>query len=111
MRFKLAALVLAASCLPAIAQPPIVNALTPQGYISAVRGLAHIEEGAEGTYIHLEIPGATRTVVGFIPFGDEPTFSNLKDIEGRTVEIAGVVVLDGAPMIIMTDQAQLAIIS
>lgn len=51
MRFKLAALVLAASCLPATAQPPIVNALTAQGSVSAVRGLAHVEEGAQGTYI------------------------------------------------------------
>ena len=111
MRFKLAALVLAASCLPATAQPPIVNALTAQGSVSAVRGLAHVEEGAQGTYIHLEIPGATRAVSGFIPFGDEPTFPGLKNIEGHTVEIAGVVVLDGAPMIVMTDPAQLAIIS
>ena len=111
MRFKLAALVLAASCLPATAQPPIVNSLTSQGYVSAVRGLAHIEEGAQGTYIRLEIPGATRTVVGFIPFGDEPTFPKLKDIEGRTVEIAGVVELDGGPMIVMTDPNQLAIVS
>lgn len=115
MRFKLAALVLAASCIPAIAQPAIThpggaNALAVQGSISALRGTAHVVEGAQGTYIHLEIPGATRTIVGFIPFGDEPTFSNLKDAEGRTVVIAGVVVLDGGAEIVMTDPNQLAVI-
>ena len=110
MLLKSMALVLAASCLPAClpawAQPP----LTGQGSVSVVRGRAHVEEGAQGTYIHLEMPGAARSVTGFIPFGDEPTFRGLPDIEGRIVAIGGVVVLDGGPEIVMTDPNQLAIV-
>ena len=115
MRLKLAALLLAASCLPAAAQsiithPGGANALAVQGSITALRGTAHVTEGAEGTYIHLDVPGATRTVTGFIPFGDKSTFRNIDSIEGRTVVIAGVVVLDGGAEIVMTDPAQLAVI-
>jgi hypothetical protein len=115
MRLKLAALLLAAACLPATAQsiitrPGGANTLVVQGSISALRGTAHVTEGAEGTYIHLDIPGATRTITGFIPFGDESTFRNLAGIEGRTVVIAGVVVLDGGAEIVMTDPTQLAVI-
>lgn len=106
MRLKLVAAILVASCLPAIAEP-----LAAQGSVSVVRGRAHVEEGAQGTYIRIENPGATRSVAGFIPFGDEPTFPGLSDIDGRTVEIAGVVVLDGQPLIIMTDPNQLAVVS
>lgn len=109
MRFKLTTLILIASCLPAVAQPPSPH-LTAQGYVSLVRGRAHIKEGAEGTYIEIERPDATGRVSGFIPFGDEPTFPELAEIEGRTVEIAGVVVLDGGPMIVMTDPNQLAVV-
>ena len=107
MRFKLALLFLAASCLPAAAQinSPHLN----QGSISVLRGRAHIIEGA-GTFIELEMPNATRRVVGFIPFGDEPTFPQLAGAEGHVVQVAGVVGLDGCAMITMTDTNQLAIV-
>ena len=108
MRFKLIALIFVASCLPAIAQPESAH-LSSQGSVSIVRGRAHIKEGAEGTYIEIERPNATRQVVGFIPFGDKPTFPGLEQIEGRMIELGGVVVLDGGPLIIMTDPNQLAI--
>jgi hypothetical protein len=106
MRFKLATLIFVASCLPAIAEP-----LASQGSISVVRGRAHVEEGALGTYVQIERPDTDRSVAGFIPFGDEPTFPGLADIDGRTVEIAGVMVLDGGPLIVMTDPDQLAVVS
>jgi hypothetical protein len=54
-------------------------------------------------------PGATRKVVGFIPFGDEPTFPQLSNAEGHTIIIAGVVGLDGGAMITMTDTNQLMV--
>ena len=106
MRFKLVFLVLAASCFPAVAQ--IDSPHLTQGSISILRGRAHIIEGA-GTYIELEMPNATRRVVGFIPFGDEPTFPQLARAEGHVVEVSGVVGLDGSAMITMTDTNQLAI--
>lgn len=108
MHIKLAAAIFAASCLPALAQMDSPH-LAPQGSISVVRGRAHIREGADGTFIEIDRPGATRQVVGFIPFGDKPTFPELAGIEGRMVEIGGVVVLDGGPIIVMTDPNQLAI--
>lgn len=108
MRFKLVLFILAASCLPAAAQ--LNSPHLTQGAISALRGRAHIMEGAEGTYIEIEMPNATRRVVGYIPFGDEPTFPKLADAEGHTVEISGIVGLDGGAMITMTDPNQLAIL-
>jgi len=107
MRFRLVLFILAASYLPASAQ--LNSPQLTQGAISALRGVAHIKEGAEGTYIEIEMPSATRRVVGYIPFGDEPTFPNLGLAEGHTVEITGVVGLDGGAMITMTDPNQLAI--
>lgn len=109
MRFKLVALFLAASCIPAAAQMASPH-LIDQGSISVLRGRAHIMEGAQGTYIEIEMPDATRRVVGYIPFGDEPTFPQLSQAEGRTVRVAGVVGLDGYAMITMTDPRQLAIL-
>jgi hypothetical protein len=107
MRFKLVLLILAASCLPAVAQ--LNSPHLTQGSVSVMRGRAHIIEGA-GTYIEMEMPNATRRVVGFIPFGDEPTFPQLARAEGHIVQIAGVVGLDGSAMITMTDTNQLAIV-
>ncbi len=109
MRFTLVALILAASALPAMAQLDSPH-LAAQGSISALRGRAHVLEGAEGTYIEIEMPNANRQVVGFIPFGDEPTFPMLGRAEGRTVEITGVIGLDGRAMITMTDPTQLAVL-
>lgn len=111
MRLRAVALIFFASCLPAVAQPLPPHLLAAQGYSSVVRGRAHIVEGAEGTYVKIESPGATRSVTGFIPFGDEPTFPYLPDIEGRTVDLAGVVVLDGGLYIVMTDPNQLAVVN
>jgi hypothetical protein len=108
MRFKLVLFILAASSLPAAAQ--LNSPYLTQGAISLLRGRAHIMEGAEGTYIEIEMPNATRRVVGFIPFGDEPTFPQLARAEGHVVEVAGVVGLDGGAMITMTDPNQLAIL-
>jgi hypothetical protein len=108
MRFKLAALILAASCLPAAAQLDTPH-LT-QGAISALRGRAHIWEGAEGTYIEIERPNATRRVIGFIPFGNESTFPKLAQAEGHMIAVVGVVGLDGGAMITMSDPDQLVIL-
>jgi len=109
MRLKLITLFLAASCVPAAAQMDSPH-LAPQGSLSVVRGTAHIREGAEGTYVEIALPGADRIVTGFIPFGDKPTFPQLQAAEGRTVQIGGVVELDGGPMIVMTERTQLTLV-
>ena len=63
MRLKLTLFVLAASCLPAMA-----DHLPPQGNGVSVSGRAHIVKGALGTYIHLDNAGPS--VTGYVPFGD-----------------------------------------
>ena len=110
MRLTSVAVVFLASCLPAIAQQ-VPHSVAAQGSISVLRGVAHVKEGAEGTYIELERPGATRSITGFIPFGDESTFHDLVGVEGSTVVMAGVVVLDGGAEIVMTDPTQLIIVN
>lgn len=102
MRFNLIALVLIASCVPAMA-----DHLPPQGNFTVVAGRAHIERGPLGTYIHIERPGTD--VVGYIPFGDDSAFPGLSELDGRKVAIQGVVVMDGRAMIVMTDPDQLSI--
>ena len=108
MRLKLAALILAASCLPAAAQ--LSSPHLTQGAISALRGRAHIWEGAQGTYIEIERPNATRRVVGFIPFGNESTFPAIAHAEGHMIAVIGVVGIDGGASITMSDPAQLVIL-
>ena len=113
MRFTLATLVLvlAASCLPAMAQPLTGREIAAEGNAATVSGRAHIEEGAEGTYVQLERPGAAQSVAGFIPFGDKHAYPGLYDIEGREVAITGVMAADGGLLIMMTDPDQLAVLS
>jgi hypothetical protein len=109
MRFKLSAFVFVASCLPALAAPLAAMAapLPPQGNITVVEGRAHIQRGAEGTYVRLERPGSD--IAGFIPFGNEGTFPGLREVEGRKVAIQVVVVLDGEAMIVLSDPDQLSV--
>jgi hypothetical protein len=112
MRFKLLTLIVVASCLPAAAQSlgPRLQSVV-QGNGVTIGGRAHVLRGAEGTYIDIENPGLTRSISGFIPFGDEPTFPGLSDLDGRNVEITGVVYSDGRAMILMNDPGQLRIMA
>jgi hypothetical protein len=110
MRFTLVAVVFLASCLPAIAQQ-VPHGVAAQGSISVLRGIAHVKEGAEGTYIELERPGVTRSITGFIPFGNKSSFNELVGVDGSNVILAGVVVLDGGAEIVMTDPSQLVIVN
>jgi hypothetical protein len=109
MRFKLVAFVFVASCLPTMTAPLAAMAapLAPQGNFTVVEGRAHIEQGAQGTYVRLERPGSD--ITGFIPFGNLGTFPGLYELEGRKVAIQGVVVLDGEAMIVLTDPDQLSV--
>ena len=112
MRIKLLTLIVVASCLPAAAQSlgPRLQSVV-QGNSVTVGGRAHIYRGAEGTFINIENPRLTRSISGFISFGDEPTFPGLSDLNGRSVEISGVVYSDGRPLILMYDPDQLKLMA
>lgn len=112
MRFKLLMLFVVASSLPAAAQSlgPRLQSVV-QGNGVTIGGRAHVLRGAQGTYIDIENPGLTRSIAGFIPFGDEPTFRGLSDLNGRNVEITGVVYLDGRAIILMNDPGQLRVMA
>ena len=104
MRFKIAA-VMVLACLPMAAQAQMTGPLAAQGQAATVRGTAHIQRGAEGTLILLDTPNQALSVAGFVAFGDE--FPGLNALEGRDVELTGVVVRDGRAIIIVTNPEQL----
>jgi hypothetical protein len=107
---KLSAVILILSSLPAAAQDlgPRLQQLV-QGNALTIGGRAHHQRGAEGTFIEIENPRLSRRIAGFISFGDEPTFPGLSRIDGRNVEITGVVVMNGRAMIEMYDPNQLRV--
>jgi len=110
MHRKLSAVLLILSCLPAAAQDfgPRLQQLT-QGNGVTIGGRAHIERRAQGTYIEIENPHLSLQVAGFIAFGNQSTFPGLYDIDGRDVEITGIVVMDGRAVIQMNDTRQLRV--
>ena len=110
MRVKLLTLIVVASCLPAAAQSlgPRLQSVV-QGSGVTIGGRTHVYRGAEGTYIDIENPGLTRSISGFISFGDETTFPGLSDLNGRNVEITGVVYSDGRAIILLNDPDQLRV--
>jgi hypothetical protein len=112
MRFKMLTLIIVASSLPAAAQSmgPQLQSVV-QGNGVTVGGRAIVYRGAQGTYINIENPRLTRPISGFISFGNEPTFPILSDLNGRNVEITGVVYSDGRALINLNDAAQLRVIA
>jgi len=110
MRCKLSAVLLMLSCLPAAAQEfgPHLQQLV-EGNGVTVGGRAHIQRGSEGTYIDIENPALSLHVAGFIAFGNQSTFPGLYDLDGREVEITGIVVMDGRTLIPMNDPRQLRV--
>ena len=109
MRFKFLALMMVASSLPALAEPATPGHLVSQGSVTTIRGRAHVERTPLGTYVTLENPYYNRKYAGFVPFGGDGAFPELFNLEGRNVEISGVLVLDGRIYIAMTDPNQLRV--
>jgi hypothetical protein len=109
MRMKLLTLMVVASCLPAAAQSLSPRMQFVQGNGVTIGGRAHVDRGAEGTFINIENPALSRSVAGFIAFGDEPTFRGLSEIDGRYVEITGMVTMDGRALIRMDDPDQIRV--
>ena len=109
MRLTFLALVMAVSSIPALAEPATPASLISQGSVTTIRGRAHIEQNAQGTFIALENPYSRRAVAGFVPFGGDGAFPDLESLEGRSVEISGVLVLSGRAYITMLDPNQLRV--
>jgi hypothetical protein len=107
---KLSVIIFAISSLPVAAQDfgPRLQQLV-QGNALTIGGRAHVQRGAEGTFIEIENPRLSRRIAGFISFGDEPSFPGLSRIDGRNVEITGAVVMNGRAMIEMYDPNQLRV--
>jgi hypothetical protein len=108
MHRKLSAILLILSGLPAAAQDlgPRLQQVT-QGVGVTVGGRAHIQRAAEGTYIAIQNPNLSTDVYGFIAFGNQTTFPDLFSLEGRNVEITGLIVMNGRAIIEMNDPRQL----
>jgi hypothetical protein len=108
MRHKLSAILLIPSCLPAAAQDlgPRLQQLV-QGNGVTISRRAHVERRAEGTYIAIENPHFSLQIAGFIPFGDQTSFPELYGIDGRDVQITGLVIMSGRAIIQMSDPKQL----
>ena len=109
MRLKLFTTVIALSFISAAADARVTGPDVSQGTATTIRGSAHIERGAEGTYIELANPDGGRRVFGYISFSDEPTFPGVMELNGRNLEISGVMVLSGRAMIVLTDPDQLRV--
>jgi len=110
MRRKLSAIFLILFCLPVAAQEfgPRLQGLV-QGNGITIGGRAHIERRAQGTYINIENPNLSLPVAGFIAFGNQTTFPGLYELDGREVEITGIIVMDGTARIQMNDPRQLRV--
>jgi len=110
MHRKLSAIILILSTLPAAAQK-VGRGLQQliQGNGVTISGRAHIERRAEGTFIEIENPNLSLRVAGFVPFGNQSGFPGLYDLDGRDVEISGIVVMDGRPLIQLSDPKQLRV--
>lgn len=103
---------LMSSCLGAAAQGdnlgPRLQSIV-QGNGVTIGGRAHIQRGAEGTYIEIDNPDLKLNIAGFIPFGNQSGFPGLYALEGRDVQITGLVIMDGRAVIQMTNPHQLRV--
>jgi hypothetical protein len=92
--------------LPIICVPAVLTAsayAAPlQGYGATVAGRAHVEHEADGTYIYFN---GLHSIAGVVPFGYKSTFPGLDRLDGRDMQITGVV--DGQLLITLTSRDQI----
>ena len=100
MRFSQLALTAAVSCFAASAYAAPVP-----GSLATVGGRAHIEQLADGTHIILD---GRSDVSGFVAFDNKSTFPNIDKLDGRKVQITGVV--NDELQITLTDPNQIKVI-
>jgi hypothetical protein len=106
MKLKLLAAFLVLATVPAFAAPSVLAG----GDGTTVEGLAHVEQGAFGTYVVLERPGAATPVAGYVAFGNGAGFPDLYQLDGQRVAIHGVVSMYGMPLIQMTTPEQIEVV-
>ena len=111
MRLKTLAALLALSSIPAALPATAADrGAIVQGAGATVSGFAHVRRGAEGTYIELENSSQARNIAGFIAFQNEGTFPGVMALNGRRVQITGMVALYGRPMISLNAPEQLQVL-
>jgi hypothetical protein len=103
---------------PALAQPASPFApLAPDqagsnvGQNVVIEGTAHVRaaDGRLGVYVDLDHGANNTAFAGYIPNENLAVFPDLKSMEGRRVDITGVVQIrkEGFPVIVMTSADQL----
>ena len=97
MRIKLLALIAALGCFSASA-----HALPLQGSVTTFSGRAHVVQAGDSTYLYLDGPSSG---AGVVPFGNKSSFPGLDQLEGRNLQITGVVNVNGR--ITLTDPRQI----
>src|ERR1700761_2182592 len=100
MRFKFLVFIAALGCVPAAAQ-----AMPAEGNETTRAGRAHVQKEADGTYLYF---GGQGSIAAMVPFDDKSTFPGLYRLEGREVQITGVV--NGDRVITLTDPEQIKLI-
>lgn len=117
--FACALLALPAGAIAADMPGSVDNAITPQqasgrqGQNVVVEGVADVTEadGLPGLYVHLSTPDTHVPFVGYIATNNEDHFADPHGLNGKTVEISGVVETDGSvPMIRLTSPGQIKVI-
>src|ERR1700761_5821539 len=78
-------------------------AIPTEGEAATVGGRVHVERQGDVTYLFFPGP-----VAGVVPWGFHSTFPNLDRLDGRDVEITGVV--DEQQWITLTDPDQIKVI-
>jgi hypothetical protein len=90
------------------------QALGRQGQNVTVEGVARVSEadGMPGVFIRLDNPrGPHVPFVGYISVNNEGMFPDLRELDGRRIDISGVVETTGTiPMIRLTSADQITIV-
>jgi hypothetical protein len=115
MRLKFLAALLALSSIPAGIPAGIPAAAADrsaivQGAGATVIGFARVRRGAEGTYIELESSNSARSIAGFIAFRNEGTFPGVMALNGKRVQLTGMVAVYGRPMIMINAPEQIQVL-
>ena len=99
MRFGLLALIAALGCASASA-----HALPLQGSVTTFSGRAHVVQKGDSTYVTLDGPSSG---TGVVAFGNKSTFPDIFQLDGRNLQITGVVNVNGR--ITLTDPRQIRV--
>jgi hypothetical protein len=89
------------------------QAMGDQGQKVTVEGVANVSEaeGLPGLFVRLNAKGSSTPFAGYISTGNEDKFPDIHALEGKTVDITGVVETSGSvPIIRISSAGQLKVI-